>query len=236
MRKPLFGISLFLVAATLLSCGPSLGAFDDQENGYKKLYDAFGDMKGLYDGGSHTYDYEDSLLNEKTLNEFSWKDSDDKVKDEEYLYLILPVEQEHDIECIILFFKSPYSQTLEFSLFYFASEAEAPEKIKYLSSPDTEPEYDDDGNYIGEKPIEYDDPPKETALVNGTLSLVRDDWDNAAFGGFKQAGFTDGLLHAKKDGLIYIRVENNSGFNKDTLQPVTFSFVNLMVRAVEEGE
>ena len=216
---------------SLTACGPSLGVFDS-EDGYEKLYDSFGDIKGLYDGGSHSYDFEDSLLNEKTLNEFEWEDDDDKVKKEEYVYLILPVEEELDIECIVLFFNSTTSQKVEFSTFYFASEDEAPKKIKYLSSPDTEPEYDDDGNYIGEKEIEYDDPPRDDSLVSGSLSLSRDSWTDYTYGGFKQVGFDDRLLHVKKDGLIYIRIENNSGFNRDTMQPVKFTFINLMVRAV----
>lgn len=220
---------------SLAACGPSLGVFDSQD-GYKKLYDSFGDIKGLYDGGSHSYDFEDSLLNEKTINEFEWEDDDDKVKKEEYVYLILPVEEELNIECIVLFFNTPYSQILEFSTFYFASEDEAPKKIKYLSSPDTEPEYDDDGNYIGEKEIEYDDPPRDVSLVNGSLSLSKDSWNSYTYGGFKQVGFDDRLLHVKKDGLIYIRIENNSGFNRDTMQPVDFTFINLMVRAVQKGE
>lgn len=216
---------------SLAACGPSLGVFDSQD-GYKKLYDSFGDIKGLYDGGSHSYDFEDSLLNKKTINEFKWEDDDDKVKKEEYVYLILPVEEELNIGCIVLFFNSTTSQNLEFSTFYFASKDEAPKKIKYLSSPDTEPEYDDDGNYIGEKEIEYDDPPRDVSLVNGSLSLSRDSWNSYTYGGFKQVGFDDGLLHVKKDGLIYIRIENNSGFNRDTMQPVNFTFINLMVRAV----
>ena len=230
MRKRRALLTL-LLAATCSSCGPSLGIYDES-GGYEKLYDAFSDIKALYDGGSATYDFEDSLLNEKTINEFQWKDEDDEVKEKEYLYLTLPVEEDQNIEAIILFFKSPYSQTLEFSSFYFPNEDATPKKIKYLSSPDTEPEYDDDDNYIGEKEIEYDDPPREVSLSGGSLSLTKEEWNSFAFGGFKQAGFEDGLLHAQKDGFIYLRIENNSGFNRDTLQAVKFSFINLMIRAV----
>ena len=231
MRKARFGLSLFLTTICLASCGPSLGIYDDS-GGYDKLYNAFSDLEALYDGGSKSYDYEDSLLNEKTIDEFKWKDEDDKVKNQEYLYLILPVEADQNIEAIILFFKSPYSQVLQFSSFYFAQESEAPKKIKYLSSPDTEPEYDEEGHQTGEKVIEYDDPPRENSLAGGSLSLTKDSWDSYTFGGFKQVGYDDGLLHVKEDGLIYLRIENNSGFNRDTLQPVNFSFINLMIRAV----
>lgn len=220
-----------MAAIGLSACGPSLGIYDES-SGYQKFYDAFSDMKALYDGGSKSYDLEDSLLNEKTINEFKWKDEDYEVKNQEYLYLILPVEADQNIEAIILFFKSPYSQTLQFSSFYFENEDAAPKKIKYLSSPDTEPEYDEDGNYIGEKEIEYDDPPKEDSLASASLSLTKESWDSFVLGDFKQAGFEDGLLHAKDDGLIYLRIENNSGWNRDTLPPVTCSFINLMIRAV----
>ena len=231
MKKHLFGVSLLLAVMSLVSCGPSLGVFDSQD-GYKKLYESFDDIEALYDGGSHSYDYEDSLLNEKTINEFVWKDDDDKVKKEEYLYLIMPVEADLNIECIVLFYNSTTSQNLEFSVFYFANEDDTPKKIKYLSSPDTEPVYDDDGNIIGEKEIEYDDPPKDVRLVGGSFSLTKDSWDSYTYGGFKQVGYDDGLLHVKDGGFIYLRIENNSGFNRDTMQPVKFTFINLMVRAV----
>ena len=63
--------------------------------------------------------------------------------------------------------------------------------------------------------------------------MAKDEWDSYVFGGFRQVGFQDELLHAKKDGYIYLRIENNSGFNRDTLPPARFSFINLMIRAVE---
>lgn len=226
---------VFFAAICLTACGPDLGVFNE-EGGYDKLYDSFGNVEALYDGGDHSYDIKDSLLNETTINEFVWEDDDDEVEKEEYLYLILPVKADFDIECIILFLMTPYSQTLELTAFYFDDEDDAPEKIKYLTSPDTEPEYDDDGNYIGEKPIEYDDPASEEGIVSGSLSLVKNEWYSLVLGGFNQNGYSDGILHAKEDGVIYLRIENNSGFNRDTLQPVKFTFINLMVRAVEEGE
>jgi hypothetical protein len=47
-----------------------------------------------------------------------------------------------------------------------------------------------------------------------------------------QPGHYDGKLYTDFGGALYIRVENNSGWRKDELQPVSFTFINLLVRAV----
>ena len=44
---------------------------------------------------------------------------------------------------------------------------------------------------------------------------------------------TDGLLHTGSNSVLYIRVENNSGHDRGTTEPVTFTFINLLVRAIE---
>lgn len=231
IKKLLRRILIISSTLCLSACGPDLGVFE-KEDGYKSMYESFGDVEALYDGGDHSYEIDKSLFNNKTVEEFSWEKSSYEVVDEEYLYIIIPTEKELNIECIILFFLSPYSQTLEYSFFYFKDDSSTPSKIKYLTSPDTEPEYDDDGNYIGEKEIEYDDPPRESAIARGSISLVREEWNSTVFGDFNQEAHTDGLLHTNEDGYIYLRIENNSGFNRDTLTPIEFTFINLMIRAV----
>ena len=216
---------------TLTGCGVDLGVFE-KEDGYKSYYESFGDVDALYDGGSHSYDIEKSLFNADLIQGSNWADEDDEVKKEEYVYIILPFKKELKIECIALAFMSPFSSNLEFNMFYFVNSDYAPDKIKYLSSPDTEPIYDDDGNYIGEKEIEYDDPSKEESILSGNLSLIRGEWESYTFGDFKQGGYQDGYLHTGQDGLLYIRIENNSGHNKETLVSATFTFVDLIIRAV----
>lgn len=207
---------------TLTGCGVDLGVFEG-DDGYESYYESFGDVDALYDGGKHTYDIKDSLFNADLIQGSEWEDEDDAVKKEEYLYLILPFEKELKIECIALAFCSPFNCNIEFNMFYFVNADATPEKIKYLSSPDTDGE--------GEEII-YDDPPKENSILNGKISLIREEWGSYTFGDFKQQGYGDGYLHTGQEGLLYLRIENNSGYNKGTLTPVTFTFVDLIVRAV----
>ena len=224
-------VPLILILA-LTGCGVDLGTFE-KGDGYKSYYESFGDVDALYDGGKHSYDIEKSLFNADLIQGSSWADEDDEVKKEEYLYIILPFKKALKIECLALAFMSPFSSNIEFNMFYYVNSDYVPEKIKYLSSPDSEPIYDDDGNYIGEQEIVYDDPSKEESILSGSLSLIREEWTSYTFGGFKQEGYEDGYLHTGQDGLLYIRIENNSGYNRETLSPVQFTFVDLIVRAVD---
>ena len=223
-------ISLISMLA-ISGCGVDLGVFEKDDD-YESYYESFGDVDALYDGGEHSYDIKKSLFNADLIQGSGWEDEDDEVKKEEYVYIVLPFEKELKIECIALAFMSPFSSNLEFNMFYFVNSDYAPEKIKYLSSPDTEPVYDDDGNYIGEQEIVYDDPSEEESILSGKLSLIREEWESYSFGGFKQDGYQDGYLHTGQDGLLYIRIENNSGHNKETLVSATFTFVDLIIRAV----
>ena len=196
------------------------------EDGYESLYESFGEVESLYDGGSHLYKIEDSLFNSHTVEEFKCEDEDDEVAEEQYLYLIFPFKKQLRVESIVLFFYSEENVTFDISTFYFVSEDFAPKKIKYLTSPDTE---EKDGEEV---PIEYDDPNVSESMTYSTMSLIRQDWDNIVFGDFKQEGYNDGYLHTGEDSLLYIRIENNSGFNRDTMEPVTLKFINFMVRAI----
>lgn len=230
LRKRLLLALLLLSPLTLNGCGIDLGVFDG-EDGYKSLYESFGKVEGLYDGGSHSYKIEDSLFNSHTVEEFKCEDEDDEVVEEQYLYLILPFKKQLRVESIVLFFYSEESVTFDISTFYFVSEDYAPKKIKYLTSPDTE-EVEDEEGHKQEVPIEYDDPAISLSMTHSTMSLEKQTWDNIVFGDFKQEGYNDGYLHAGEDSLLYIRIENNSGFNRDTMTPVSLRFINLMVRAV----
>ena len=231
IRKHLFQSLLLLPALALCSCGIDLGVFE-KGDGYADYYASFGDMKGLYDGGDESYDIQKSIFNAKTVQNMSWEDEDDAVKEEEYVYVILPFETGLSLDTIALYIKSPVSVKAEISAFYFIDEEEAPQKIKYLTSPDTEPVYDDDGNQVGEKEIEYDDPLVENSLVSGGISLVKEEWTSFVLSNFHQQGYEDGNLHTGDGGLLYIRMENNSGWNKDRLDPVKFTFINLIIRGV----
>ena len=229
-RKNLLKMPLLLSAFCLSACGMNLGVFE-KEDGYESYYAAFGDVKGLYDGGDHEYDINDSLFNSKTIEEFSWDDGDE-VEKEEYVYLILPFKEKLCIEDIAIYFYADIDANIEISVFYFQSESSAPQDIRYLTSPDPEPEYDEEGNIIDEGPYVYDDPDVETSVLNFPYSLRAEQWCSFVMEGFHQEGYDDKYLHTGEDGLLYLRIENNSGWNKDRLKHFSFSFINLIIRAI----
>lgn len=230
-KKHLLKTALVLSALCLGACAIDLGAFE-KSDGYESLYDSFGDVTGLFDGGKLDYDIQKSLFNNKTIQEFKWEKDSYAVKEKEYLYLILPMEASLKLENIALYVRSPQAIDIEISTFYFENEDAAPKKIRYLTSPESEITYDSEGNIIDEEPIEYDDPAKEESLLSGTVSLPRDTWTSFVLSNFKQPGYDDGYLHTGKNGLFYLRVENNSGWNVGELEPVSFSFINLIIRAI----
>jgi hypothetical protein len=229
IRKPVtLLLSSFLIA--LASCAADLGKFDP-EGDASDYYDSFGDVKGLFDGGSLTYDVEKSLYNETTLKEMTWEDEDDAVQEKEYLYLVLPFESPLTIEAIVFNVYAATDTQLEMNLFYFDDASLVNTNFKYLTSPDTEIIEDEDHNPV-EVPIDYDDPRADIAIVSGETGIYREEWSSIAFGDFMQRGYYDGKLHTDLGGVLYIRVENNSGWRRDELQPVSFTFINLLVRAV----
>ena len=232
IRKSLtLAASLFFVAA-LSSCSASLGVFDGEHDyDYEAYYSCFGEVKGLFDGGSFSYDMEDSLFNKTTLESMQWENAGDAVESKQYLYVVLPFETALTIQTVALSVYAEIHVELEMSLFYFADDSQVPTKIKYLTSPETEIIEDVDHNPV-EVPIEYDDPPVFLAISHGTKTVSSGSWAGFGFGNFAQQGFTDGKLHTQDGGLLYIRVENNSGWRKDELTPLSFTFINLLIRAV----
>ena len=229
VKKRLLRMLTIAVMPLFLSgCGPDLGVFEHKD--VSDYYDSFGDVTGLYDGGSKDYDVENSLYNTSTLNDFSWEKDEYKVEYREYLYIIIPFEAELKIQAMVLYFNVQTTVNVKLSCFYFANDSLVPSKIKYLSSPDTE--IIDDH----EEEILYDDPPASQALVTGEANLTQNKWMGVVLDKFQQVGHNDNYLYTEVDSLFYLRIENNSGFNRDTMTNFSFSFTNMMVRAVEEGE
>lgn len=230
IRKKPWKIPLILATFCLSACGPNLGVFE-KEDGYESYYAAFGDVKGLFDGGDHEYDVNDSLFNNKTVEKFSWDDGDE-VEQEEYVYLILPFKEALQIEDIAIYFYTDVNINVEISVFYFMSESSAPQSIRYLTSPEPNPEYDEEGNLVDEGDYVYDDPDVSTSIKHFSYSLIKEQWTSFVMEDFQQIGYQDGYLHTGVDGLLYIRIENNSGWNIDRLQHFSFSFINLIIRAI----
>ena len=232
VRKRKSLLALPLLACLASSCAVDLGTLD-KSDGYKTYYNSVGDVRCLFDGGEVTYNVEKSLFNSRTMNEFAWENGGDAVEEKQYLYLIFSFEKELTVESIAFYVHSQVTITMELSLFFFLNATEAPQKVKYLTSPETEPIYDSEGNVVGEEPIIYDDNPEVVpSMIHGPLALTAGNWVSIGFGGFKQPGQTDGYLHVDENSLVYLRVENNSGWNVGRLQPVDFNFINLLVRAV----
>lgn len=227
-------VGLFIIILFSLSACFDLGAFEEDDGTHESYYSSFGTVEGLYDGGTREYKVEESLFNDYTVDNMDWEDDDDEVKDEEYLYIVLPFECEMKIESIALFVTSDETTTLEINSFYYENGSVAPAKIKYKSSPDTEiiTEDDGEGNEIErEVEIEYDDPLPEESIADSVCETVVNEWSSFILSDFKQQGYEDGLLHTGKNGMIYIRINQNSGLFREKTA-CSFKFINLLVRTV----
>lgn len=227
ITRRLLGIVLSLASIFSMTACVDLGNFNADDD-YQGYYDSIGDVEGIFDGGSHSYDLQESLFNAYCVEKLDWEDDDDRVAYEEYVYIVVPFEAAFKIESVALFLNSEVATDLEISAFYYDGSATAPEKIKYKSSPDTETVIVDDVETVVD--IVYDDPDKSERIADA-LCYAKSDWGSFILENFSQPGYTDGYLHAGIDGLLYLRIENNSGLNKE-MQSCSFSFTGLLIRAV----
>jgi hypothetical protein len=215
---------------------------------YEEYYNSFGDVEGVYDDNRNaakiSYDFDKSIFNDSIVNYLKWEKEEYKVQYKEYCYIIIPFKETMKIESLALYVaKNPSvekNMNLEFSAFYFRDESELPQNIKLLTSDDTRIVEKDDGNggtIEVEEEIEYDDPQKENRTCYSNKVV------NNSFEGFmlerfsqkndgKDSYVSDNCLNVKKGSFLYIRCENNSGLNRDTMSPCSFSFMNLLVRKV----
>jgi len=224
MRKSRTLIPICAFSLLLSACGFDMGVFGDKDE-YKSYYETFGDLKGIVGKEEdYSYDLKDSLFNSTTINKFSWEKDDYVVKEKPYVYLTLQVKKELKIEGIALYLKAPAASSIVLSTYYFPTSSSAPkqDKIKYKDSPD-EDEHGD--------PIQYDDPSKDLSICNATISANAGEWIDFGLSSFHQEGYTDNYLHTAENSYIYVRIENNSGLNKE-MTSVSFSFINLIIRAV----
>ena len=231
----------------LIGCSADLGKFDMTGN-YEDYYEAFDAVLGLYDDNKTvkqvSYDFQKSIFNDYIVNNLKWEHDEDKVLYKEYCYIVLQFKEEMKIESLALYVaKDPAvlnNMNLEFSAFYFRDDTEIPHNIKLLSSDDTKIVEKDDGHggtIEVEEEIEYDDPKKENR--NGfSNKIVNNSFDGFVMEKFSQVNdghesyVTDNCLNVKAGSFLYIRCENNSGLNKTSLNPCSFSFMNLLVRKV----
>ena len=227
-------IALLLPAFLLTGCF-DLGTLNDPDDsdGFSNYYKAFEDVKALtYDPDNPykewSYDLEESLVNDATVNSFSTPEGNKEVSKEEYLYIIVEPKQEMNVQQVMLYCYSEAACSLNFSVFYVESSSDAYEKPRFKDSP----VYEDDDP---EKPIEYDDPDLEEtealSVYNGSLALPSNSWNGIMMEDFRQQEHSDKLIHMASHSLLYIRINNNSGYYEN-LQRATFSFIDLIIRAV----
>ena len=218
-------LTVALLPAFLLTGCFDLGSLNDGDQDFEKYYDTFDVVKGIYyDSGESEnlgvkeYDIEDSLCNEKTINDFEWEDSDDEVKYQNYTYIAIKTKEEINLNQLMLYMRSEEAKDVSISCFYFMDDDGTPKKPRFVES-------DDAG--------EYDDPDASLSLLNYPVNLKKDAWTGFMLKDFEQVGYTDGNIHMAKDSYLYIRINNNSGYYKDRLLPCTFSFIDLIIRAVD---
>lgn len=212
----------------LSACSFDLGTFEKGDS-YSYYYNSFNQVRAKYDDGTekghdNKYDVDKSLFNSYTVNNLAWEKKDYEIEERQYVYLIFTIKEVLKVESIALYFKATEKCTLSLSMFYFVNESEesVPTKIMFLSSAPVEP---------GET-SPYNDPPARDANVTYSGDFSKNSWKAVTFENFKQENFKDKYLHTGTNSVIYLRIENNSGLNKGTMSPVTFTFINFMVRAV----
>lgn len=226
-------IAISAVMLVFLSACFDLGAFEDVDSD-SDYYDSFGAVKGLFESGNRSYDVKDSLFNDFTVENLDWENDEDRVDSEEYVYIVLEFKKAIKIESLALFLSANSDATIEIESFYYADETFAPKKIKYKSSPDTETVTvsDESGNEVTkEVEIVYDDLLSEQSVADATCDVINGEWSSFMLAEFKQAGYDDGLLHTGIGGLLYIRINDNSGLFPES-ETCSFKFINLLVRAV----
>ena len=225
--RRLLAIALSIALVLLSTACVDLGTFN-ADNDYADLYDSIGDVEGIYDGGSHRYDLKKSLFNARSVEKLDWEDDDYKVAYEEYVYIVIPFRSALKIESVALFMNSAVATDLEISAFYYAGSAVAPTIVKYKSSPDTEIVILDEVETLVD--IVYDDPVKSDRIADA-FCYAKSDWGSFMLEHFAQPGYMDGYLHTGNGGLLYLRIENNSGFNRE-MRSCSFNFNGLLIRAV----
>lgn len=227
--------SLVLIVL-LTSCNPDLGKYD-KEDGYAGFLDDIGDINGIYevqDGEDPNkfkfetteYDLEDSITNEYIMQFLACEESDKEVAFKQYVYIVIPFENDLKIESLALYVKANTKNVtnLVFSAFYFKDKDSCPETKKLKKMSDA-----DDGT--------YSDPVEANRIAYTSIS-AGNYYDGFALSGFHQtadigkAYVSDNCLLAEKGSFLYLRVENNSALNKATMTPVEISFINLLVRAI----
>ena len=243
ITRILLTISSFILISFLISCA-DLGKFDlEADGGYEDYYEAFGDVVGKYDNNKTvaeiSYDVEKSLLNDYIANNLAWENDEDKVEFKQYCYIVIPFERDMKIESIALYISgSPgelqnnSSMNVEFSAYYYPDSSSVPSNIKLLTSDDTKVEDDK------EVEIVYDDPARALRVSSYTLNVTSYFADAIILENFTQtldfgvSYVADSCLEVKDGSYLYIRVENNSGLNRDTMKPLSISFINFLVRAI----
>ena len=89
-----------------------------------------------------------------------------------------------------------------------------------------------------EEPIVYDDLDSSLSVASTSYQVTNVWEDGIILKEFRQtinygeSYVSDNCLCVKPGSYLYIRVENNSGLNKNILQSCAISFMNLMIRAI----
>jgi len=236
----LFIAPSIMLIVFLSSCTPSLGKFDKESGGFDDYYNSIGDIVGKYEAPKsddqtkfefkdQTYDLENSITNDYIIEHLSWEEGKEKVEFRQYVYIVIPFTDDLNVEEVALFvctnneIANNADRILEISAFYFRDSASCP---------------DDDKLFTKSYPNNpHSDPSKDSRIASASIS-VTSSFDSFVLNGFRQtvdigeSYVTDSRLNAKKNSFLYLRIENNSALNKDTMTPIDISFINLLIRAV----
>ncbi len=228
-------------------------------DGYENYYATFGEITAISKGWKNTFDVESSLLNERTVKDLTWDESegDKEVPSKQYVYVAIPLNRDINIDDLVLFVRSSEVATvkrprpgedpqepepqdagiLSIKAFVLENEFSLPEKPRFFGDPlyeeITVPDEATGGTRTKIIEIEYDDPPFEEAVASTTTTVKNNEWTSFMLSSWTTGEGNSTKISLKNGNVLLLYVENNSGGNDYALPLCSFQFLDLIVRAVE---
>lgn len=230
--KTFLSIILVVVTILLFSGCYDLGSFKDTE----QYYSTFGEVALINQEGADkvkTYSFKDYFYNEESVNDFAGN----IVEQDEYIYLVLPVQKGFNLAEFSIFLKSEKGGAVYYSLYISDF---IPANIRKYSDPKTKVKtdekgdiiYDAEGNPLTEE-IVYGDLSLDSSIYQGNISLAPNQWDSFTAKLVTKNSSTINKYFVADGEYIIIRFDSNSGLGFDKgYEKLSFSLINILIRAL----
>lgn len=229
--KRMLTLALMVITVTLFSGCFDLGKFEDVEDYYSSLGNVTLINQNVSDNAKE-YSFKEYFYNEESVNNFGGK----IVDQDEYIYLILPVEKGFNLVGFSLYLKSNVNEKVYFSLFISDF---IPDKIRKYADPKTEEKQNENVTNNGEESstteeeIQYNDLPIENSIYQGGVDLIPSKWISFTAKVADRHSNNAKKCFVQKGEYIIVRFENNSGLGFDKgYSKVSFSLTNILIEAL----